>query len=176
MKNISSQILKILIAAALFAVIGFLFIKVFSNPITPVTPQQTYEALLTQGYHPQYATQSVSDDLQEIGLTDCVVAEQGDIKINFYFFDNEKAAQTVYNMSVSLIHAERRDPPTRDYSEGNSNHWRYTVIGQTMYSTAMYVGNTAVYAYYSMAAVAPDMPSLDVAACVSLVRYIQKRN
>ena len=68
-------------------------------------------------------------------------------KIDFYFFDNENAAQTVYNMSVSLIHTERRDPPTRDYSEGNSNHWRYTMIGQTMYSTAMYVGNTAVYAY-----------------------------
>lgn len=132
---------------AILAMIGFLFVKVFSNPITPVTPQQMYDALLVQGYKPQYATQLVSDDLQEIGLTDCVVAEQDDIKINFYFFDNEDAAQTVYNMSVSLIHTERRDPPTRDYSEGNSNHWRYTLIGQTMYSTAIYVGNTAVYAY-----------------------------
>ena len=147
MKKIASQILKVLIAAALFAVIGFLFTKVFTHSIIPATPQQTYEALLTQGSQPQYATQLVSDDIQTLGLTDCVVAEQGDIKINFYFFDNENAAQTLYNMSVSLIHAERRDPPTRDYSEGNSNHWRYTMIGETMYSTAMHVGNTAVYAY-----------------------------
>ncbi len=112
-----------------------------------MTSQKVYDALLAQGYSSQYAMQLVSDDIQTLGLTDCVVAEQDDIKINFYFFDNENAAQTVYNMSVSLIHTERRDPPTRDYSEGNSNHWRYTMIGQTMYSTAMYVGNTAVYAY-----------------------------
>lgn len=147
MKKIALQILKFLIAAVIFAIIGFLFINVFSNPIMPVTPQQMYDALLVQGYKPQYATQFVSDDLQEIGLTDCVVAEQDDIKIDFYLFDNDDAAQTVYNMSVSLIHKERRDPPTHDYSEGNSNHWRYTLIGQTMYSTAIYVGNTAIYAY-----------------------------
>lgn len=147
MKKIVSQILKVLIAAAILAGIGLLFAKVFSNPITPVTSQQMYDALSAQGYKPQYATQLVSDDLQKIGLTDCVVAEQDDIKINFYFLNNEDAAQIVYNMSVSLIHTERYDPPTRDYSEGNSNHWRYTMIGQTMYSTVIQVGNTAIYAY-----------------------------
>ena len=147
MKKIVSQILKVLIVAAILAVIGLLFAKMFSNPITPVTSQQMYDALLAQGYKPQYAMQLVSDDLQKIGLTDCIVVEQDDIKINSYFFNNEDAAQTVYNMSVSLIHTERYDPPTRDYSEGNSNHWRYTMIGQTMYSTVIQVGNTAIYAY-----------------------------
>ena len=106
-----------------------------------------YDELLLQGYAPQYATEAVANNLQEIGLMDCVVAEQNDIKINYYCFDNHDAAKTTYNMSVSLIHKERRDPPTRDYSEGNSNHWRYTLIGKSMYSTALYVGNTAIYAY-----------------------------
>lgn len=106
-----------------------------------------YDELLLHGYAPQYATEAVANNLQEIGLTDCVVAEQNDIKINYYCFDNHDAAKTTYNKAVSLIHKERRDPPTRDYSEGNSNHWRYTLIGKSMYSTALYVGNTAIYAY-----------------------------
>lgn len=147
MKNIVSKVLRILIAISILALVGLLFTKFFSHPITPVTPQQMYNALSEHRYKTQYATQLVSNELKSIGLTDCIVGEKNDIHIDFYSFDNDDAAQTVYNKSVSLIHTERRDPPTRDYSEGNSNHWRYTLIGKTMYSTAIYVGNTAIYAY-----------------------------
>lgn len=147
MLKIASKILKILIAIAILALVGLLFIKIFSHPITPVTPQQMYDALSARGYKTQYAMQLVSDNLKKLGLIDCVVAEKNDIHVDFYSFDNDDAAQAVNNKAVSLIHAERRDPPTRDYNEGNSNHWRYTLIGKTMYSTAIYVGNTAIYAY-----------------------------
>ncbi len=147
MKNIALNILKIIIAVAILALIGLLFTKIFIHPITPVTTQQMYDALSARGYKSQYVTQMASDDLKKLGLTDCIVAEKNDIHINFCSFDNHGAAQTMYNKYVSLIHTERRDPPTRDYSEGDSNHWRYTMIGTKMYSTAMYVGNTVIYAY-----------------------------
>lgn len=147
MKKFFSIILKISIAVIVFISIGLLFNKVFYHPITPAVPQDAYDMLSAGGYKTVYATEKASDDLKNMGLTDCIAAEKENIRIYFYFFDNDEAAQTVYNKSVSLIHTERRDPPTRDYSEGDSNHWRYTLKGQTMYSTAIHVGSTAIYAY-----------------------------
>lgn len=141
------MILTLFAAAVGFVLIWALFNKIFYHPITPAEPQAVFNELSAKGFETQFVTEQVSEEWKKIGLTECVAAQKGGTYIIFYSFDNDEASRILYNKAVSLIHKERRDPPTRDYSEGNSNHWRYTLFGGDMYSTAIYVGSTAIYAY-----------------------------
>lgn len=114
---------------------------------TAVSVEGIKTALASQNLEPIDVTDSSYDKFPDAGLKKCIVAEQKDIRFEFYEFDNSKSAMAVYRQAHSLIITTKLANPRVEISYGKVKYQVYTLKANGEYSAAICVGNTAIYAY-----------------------------
>lgn len=140
---------KLVIALTIFILIILLIFKIIIVPKTPATVEQVTEVLTSQGYKPQDITEQYFE--KDIGfkqtLINCIAIEKDDIHFEFFNFNNENSAIDIYGQAHSLIVRTKMSIPYAEHDTKNANYCIYTLAAGGTYSVAIYVENTAVYAY-----------------------------
>lgn len=102
-KKLAPIFLFLLVFAALIC--GLLYFYLTGQP-EPVSAEQISDALISQDLQPMDITDTAQGNFPGAGLTDCIVAEQDDIRFEFYTFDNPSSALRVYReVSAWLLSA-----------------------------------------------------------------------
>lgn len=151
MKKKNKKIIPILIFILVFGLsaYGVFYLYVSGRP-TPATTEQVEAALNEQGFQSQNITDSAQNNFPGFRLESCIVAEQNDIRFEFYRFDNVASAKKVYQQAYSKIIGNRTSQRV-EFEERKLNYHVYTLDIETNYYLAMYAENTAVYAYCNSA-------------------------
>ena len=136
--------LFLLVFAAIMC--GLLYFYLTGQP-EPVSAEQVNDALISQDLQPVNITDTARGNFPGAGLTDCIVAEQDDIRFEFYTFDNPDSALRVYREARKLIITTKMETPRVEIEQGKANYKYYSLAAGGNYSVTVYVKNTAVYAY-----------------------------
>lgn len=131
----------------LCAVIFICVVCAVNVPKTPATAEQVWDVLVEQGYEPKDITEQIREKYPDTELTESVVVQNDDIDFQFYVFNSQKDAINIYNQLHSLFVTERRGVPYAEHDTRVANYRIYTLLSKGKYSVAIFVGNTAVYAY-----------------------------
>lgn len=143
------NLIKVSIAVgALIGIIVIVF-SITNNPKTPATADQVWTILETQGFEPADTTQLYKDEWGNIGnsLSEVVSMESGDIRFDFFVFNNTENAEVIRKRYQSYIRDNRYHIPNVKVSEGAANYMIYTLKANGMYSVNIRVGNTLIFAY-----------------------------
>lgn len=136
-----------------FVVFGLLAYGMYylftSDRPTPATPQQVNTALAEQGFQPLDITDTAMQNFPNMGLESCIIAEQNDIRFDFYKFNNIKSAQRVFQQAYNKIY-EYRTNDRIQFHEKKLYYSVYILDNSTDYYIALYSENTSVYAYCSL--------------------------
>lgn len=151
MKYKAKRIIAILFFVLIFGfcVFGIFYLYISGRP-TPATTEQVEAALNAQGFQSKNITDSAQDNFPGFGLESCIVAEQNDIRFEFYRFDNVDSAKKVYQQAHSKI-IENRTSQRVEFEERKLNYHVYILDIEMNYYLAMYAENTAIYAYCNSA-------------------------
>lgn len=141
------RIKPILIFIIIFtAFAGGIFYAFVANRPNPLNVTQVENALTKQGIQTFNITDNAQNNFPAMGLENCIVAEQDDLRFEFYQFDNVKSARKVYTQAFNKIYGNRTTNRV-EFNERKLNYRIYILDIETNYYVAMYNENTAVYAY-----------------------------
>lgn len=143
-KKLAPILLFLFVFAALIC--GLLYFFLTGQP-EPVSAEQINDVLISQDLQPVDITDTAQGNFPGAGLTNCTVAEQGDIRFEFYTFDNPGSALRVYREARKLIITEKMETPRVEIEQGKANYKYYSLAAGGNYSATVYVKNTAIYAY-----------------------------
>ena len=140
---------KIIFIIVFFLVFGLLAYGIFylytSGRPTPATAEQVQDSLSEYGLQPMDITNTSMDNFPGFGLESCIIAEQNDIRFDFYKFDNIQSAQKVFQQAYNEI-IEYRTNDRVQFHERKLHYSVYILDNSTDYYLTMYAENTAVYA------------------------------
>ena len=145
-KPAKKYIPAVLFLLILISLISGVFYFYFTGQPVSVSAEEIKAALASQNLEPVDGTVSALEKFPNSGLLDCIVAEQDDILFAFYSFDHVSSAAEVYRQAHTLIVTTRLANPRIEIKYGKVNYRVYTLKANGVYSVAIYVGNTAVYA------------------------------
>ena len=152
MKILKNPILYIIIfLLAFIAIIGFLLLNAFTNIPNEISAEHMSNVLIAKGFSPKNAVDNADESLLKSGLINCIIAEKDDIKFEFYDFDNNEGALKTYREAHNLIIRTRMGVPRIQIKTGKIGYKLYTLNSEGTYSVAIYVKNTAIYAYCNSA-------------------------
>lgn len=109
--------------------------------------QQVIDSLTDKGLQPNDVTDTAIENFQNDGLKNCLIAENDSFRFEFYDFDNNGSALKVYRQAHTIIVTERMATPKVEISNGKIGYKFYSLNANGIYSIAVYVNHTAVYAY-----------------------------
>ena len=142
-RNVPFFLFLLVFAAAMC---GWLYFYLTGQP-EPVSAEQISDALISQDLQPVDITDTAQGNFPGAGLTNCIVAEQDDIRFEFYTFDNPSSALRVYREARKLIITTKMETPRVQIEQGKANYKYYSLAAGGNYSVTVYVKNTAIYAY-----------------------------
>ena len=127
----------------------FFYIAFFPESKTPATPEQMWDVFVSQGYEPHDATQRYIKEYPnaEDVLICCYVVETDDLHFEYHNFNNDGDAFNIYQQARSYLYDENAHLPSAETEKSMSNFSIYTITAGGKYSVAIWVGNTAIYAY-----------------------------
>lgn len=143
-KKLAPILLFLLVFAAL--IYGLLYFYLTGQP-EPVSAPQINDTLISQDLQPVDITDTAQGNFPGAGLTNCTVAEQDDIRFEFYTFDNPGSALKVYREARKLIITTKMKTPRVEIEQGKANYKYYSLAAGGNFSVTVYVKNTAIYAY-----------------------------
>lgn len=146
-KNIKKILLVILFLIVFLALISGLLTFYLTGQPEPVSIEKMNDVLIAQDLQPADITDSAQGNFPDAGLNNCVVAEQGDIRFEFYVFDNQSSALKVYREARKLIITTKMAAPRTEIETGKANYKFYSLAAEGNYSVTVYAKNTAIYAY-----------------------------
>ena len=129
------------------AIVGAVLINALTNIPDAISAEQMCDILVEKGFNPTNAVNNADESLLKAGLNNCIIAEKDDIKIEFYDFDNSDGALSVYREAYRLIITTRMGTPRIQIKTGKFSYKLYTLDADGTYSVAIYLKNTAIYAY-----------------------------
>ena len=148
MKILKNPILYIIIFLLVFIVIiGSLLLNAFTNIPNEISAEQMNNVLIAKGFNPKNAVDNADESLLKSGLINCIIAEKDDIKFEFYDFDNNEGALKTYREARNLIIRTRMGVPRIQIKTSKIGYKLYTLNSEGTYSVAIYLKNTAIYAY-----------------------------
>lgn len=130
-----------------FALTSGLLIFYLTGQPEPVSAERIKDALISQGFQPVDITDRAQGNFPGAGLNKCVIAEQEDIRFEFYHFDNQSSALKLYREARNLIITTKMATPRTKIETGKANYKYYSLTADGNYSVTVYVKNTAIYAY-----------------------------
>ena len=153
--NISNKKLVLITVASIFAlflIVGSVvcFIWLMSaDSKTPATTQEVKEAIVNYGYEPIDYTDSYyeADISFQLALKECVAFESDDIHFEFFEFNSKEDAVDIWGQAYQKITIQYNAWQKIETEYYVANYRIYTLDSLGKYNVAIYVGNTAVYAY-----------------------------
>ena len=134
----------------LFLGLGFLLmIHFLVVPKDPITADQAEQIMQKLGYSPQDVTEAYykSDPNFQSALSKCIAFETADIHFEFFEFLSDNDAIDLYGQAYTKIIRAKDGSDTIKTHEKIANFVIFTLDDHETYNVAIYVGNTAVYAY-----------------------------
>ncbi len=134
---------------ALFAVLAFIFLNFISVPKTPVTAEQVKSVMIEQGYEPQDISNyyyNRDTDFKSV-LKKCIAIEKDDLHFEFFEFNNDNSAVSIYSQAYQEISYKYNAAHSIEIDTQIANYSIYLLDSLGKYNVAIYVGNTAIYAY-----------------------------
>lgn len=128
-KKLAPIFLFLLVFAALIC--GLLYFYLTGQP-EPVSAEQISDALISQDLQPMDITDTAQGNFPGAGLTDCIVAEQDDIRFEFYTFDNPSSALRVYREARKLIITTKMETPRVEIEQGKANYKYYSLAAGSL--------------------------------------------
>ena len=110
------------------ALIGGLLKFYLTGQPDPASVEQVNDTLISQDLQPVDITDSAQGNFPDAGLNKCVVAEKGDIRFEFYDFDNQSSALEVYREARKLIIRTKMAAPRTEIETGKANYKFYTYL------------------------------------------------
>lgn len=148
MKKVIKKVFSVTLFLIVFlALISGLFKYYLTGQPDPVSVEQINEVLISQDLQPADITDTAQGNFPDAGLKDCIIAEQDDIRFEFYNFDNQSNALKVYREARKLIVTTKMAAPRTEIETGKANYKFYSLAADGNYSATVYVKNTAIYAY-----------------------------
>lgn len=146
--SFKNWIIAMLVFAVLISGIVIVF-RLTTMQKKPVTAEQICDVLTKQGYQPYDTTESNLKKNPNWGLLKSIAVEDDDLNFYFYSFDSEHEnnAVDVYGQAHSLIVRTKNAYPNAEHDTKTANYCIYTLKAKGEYNVAIYVGNTAIYAY-----------------------------
>ncbi len=141
--------IKLGVFLAALVIIILMVLNFSVNPKTPATTEQVKEIIINQGYVPEdiAAYYYESDAGFKDTLNNCIAFESEDIHFEFFNFNNEASAISIYSQAYEDVVANNDTNNRRKGGTKIANYAIYTLDLQGKYNVMIYVGNTAVYAY-----------------------------
>lgn len=150
MKKQSKKYLPLILGVSFVLVVifivGILLYNLTYRP-EPVSVEKMCEVLSAHNLQPNDVTDAAADGFSGAGLKSCIIAEQDDLRFEFYEFDNFGAALQVQREARKLIVRSKMAYPRVQIETGSVNYQYYSLDAGGNYSVTIYVKNTAVYAY-----------------------------
>ena len=145
-RKTSMIVIPILTVILLGAILIYFFVN--GKPKTPATTEQVRDAIISFGYEPQDITEQYHNENPDLkqNLNNCIIAQKDDMRFEFYDFTDENSASNLYRLAWSEI-MKTRETPYAEVDTMIANYCIYSLKTPKLYSVAIYVGNTAVYAY-----------------------------
>ena len=119
--------------------------KLTYNYIIPASPEQVWDTLVSLGYEPYDSTATYIK--QDSTLIRSVTIQKDDLRFDFFMFDNKGSAANVFSKALSNIQGKYRASPMVEGEWYSANNYKYSLKASGVYSIAMYVSSTAIYAY-----------------------------
>lgn len=139
----------VILIILLFLIMFGVFIGVAGNKKTPVTAEQIKSVILEQGYEPQDITEAyyINDALSKTTLNKCIAFYHEDIHFEYFELNNDDKAQNIYSQFHRKIVDNYNASHIIETENKQANFVIYTLDNSEIYNVAIYVGNTAIYAY-----------------------------
>ena len=143
------NLIKISIVLGVLIGIIVIVFSITNNPKTTVTSEKVWDILEIQGFEPVDTTQLYRDDWKVDGniLLEAVSIQTDDISFNFFVFDSDKRADYVRGLYRTYIRDNRYNIPNVETRESMANYMIYTLKANEMYSVAIRISNTLIFAY-----------------------------
>ena len=150
--NRKSNLKLILFPIIVVVLIALIFVYIFAvkGAKTPATPQLVQEVLETNKLTCKDAAEDYrekwnADDMLKSALS----CEKGDLRFDFFVFDNAAGAEHIRKKYWSYIRENMYSIPNIEVSEGVMNYTLYSIKADGTYAVIMRVENTLVFAYCS---------------------------
>lgn len=113
------------------------------------TPDEVWTIIEEQGYEPQdYTADYHNADISfKKSLIKCVGFEKDDIYFQFFEFNNNDNARDIYGQAYHKITTTYNSWQKSEVQYRNQNYYLYFLDSMGKYNVAIFVENTAVYAY-----------------------------
>lgn len=141
--------LKLALVIIFFIVLAIVFFNFFAVPKTPATLEQVKSVMTAQGYEPQDISDFYYDkdvDFKRV-LNKCIAIEKDDLHFEFFEFNNDNSAIELFQQAYQKISYKYNAAHSIEIETQIANYTIYTLDSLGKYNVAIYVGNTAVYAY-----------------------------
>lgn len=140
--------IKLALFVGLLIILAIVLINAFNVKKEPVTADSVYKIMEEQGYNPQDITNKYyeHDPAFKDTLIKCVAFEDGDIRFDYFEFNNQNSAVSVYSQAYNdfIMQYDNVHKIETDNQMGNFSIYTLDSLGK--YNVAIYVENTAVYA------------------------------
>ncbi len=135
-----------LIGGFIVLVFAVIMIVMFANTgeKTPVTCEELNTKLIVMGYEPIDSTYYYQE--QNSHLKGSIAIDTGNLRFDFFEFDNDDSAYTLFYNNHDLIYENISDG-FREWDAHYNNYAMYSMSSNGVYYISIWVGNTVVYAY-----------------------------
>ncbi len=135
-----------IIGGVIVLIFSVIMIVMFANTgeKTPVTCDQVSIELADLDYEPIDSTSHYKEQTSHLKAS--IMADNGNVRFNFFEFDNNDSAYTVFYNNHDLIYENISDG-FREWDAHYNNYAMYSMSSNGVYYISIWVGNTAVYAY-----------------------------
>ena len=153
--NINNKKLALITVAsilALFLIVGsvvcFIWLMSADSKI-PATTEEVKAAIINSDYEPiDYTDSYYEADLSfQLALKECVAFERDDIHFEFFEFNTKEDAVDIWGQAYQKITIQYNAWKKIETEYYVANYRIYTLDSLGKYNVAIYVGNTAIYAY-----------------------------
>lgn len=140
-------IFAVIIVFVVFAIMAL--DGLFAGSKIPATSDEVWAIIEEQGYEPEDYTELYhqSDVSFQNSLNKCVGFLHNDISFEFFEFNNQNSAENIYSQAYQKITKKYNSWQKNEISHHSQNYSLYFLNSMDKYNVAIYVGNTAVYAY-----------------------------
>lgn len=120
-----------------------------SIPKEPITSNNMWNILTEYGYEPEDVTEyyCAKDPNFNNKLIKCIAFEKDDIHFEFFEFNNKNSAVDIYGQAHTRIILNYNAINKIEISHKIANYNIYSLDSLGKYNVAIYVENTALYAY-----------------------------
>ena len=145
LKKVVLKVFPTIIFLSIFCGIGYFLI--ISPPSKPsATVEQVWEVLVSQGYQPLDTTKIHLEKYPKSDRFESIGVEKDDVRFEFFTFENDNNAVSLYEKFYSLVFSTRNTPYAQRHTH-ISNYDIYALASSGRYSVAIRVGSTVLYAY-----------------------------